>query len=301
MICSSATDFENPVSLSVFVNGLPIKFLDGFNKYFYQSGSGFEDNFIAFFNYNNAGNNSSLIDNLSIKNSAAQAEISQWTDDASSLIEAEKEYTHLVNLNGDDLTLNGQTFIGTGTLTNNSFFGNSDPVITKTNWTIFASDGWTSFRGTGEITSNKFSGASLELSEFYIFCGGSFGLTISDLMPYSSNTLYLYSKAIGNPDWGYIATIATSYGNAITNFDVDGYDMDFGSVIKCDYVADAYGKFTITATPIDPNIRYHISGFANEMTGLPEGGVICYILFSIFGIICFRKYKIRSYQCLLSP
>jgi len=270
MICSSATDFENPVSLSVFVNGLPIKFFDSFNKYFYQASSGFEDNYISFYNYNSVGNNASLIDNFSVKKSHAPASISKWTDDSTSLIEAEKEYTHLVNLNGGDVTINGQDFIGTGALTNDSFFNNGDPMITRTNWTIFSSDGWTSFRTTDEVASNQISGSSHQLSRYYIFCGGGFGLTIADLLPYSSNTLYLYSKAIGQPDWGYNATFASSYGNIITNINIDGYGMNFGSVVKCDYVADPYGKFTVAITPDNPDIRYHISGFASEQTGLPE-------------------------------
>ena len=289
LISSSAESFENPVLISVFVNGIPVKIFEGFNKYYYEKSSGFAENFLSFFNYNSAGNNSSLVDNLSIKTAAWPFTISKWEDDTSSLIEAEKEYTHLVNLNGNDVTIEGQDFIGTGALTNDSFFGNGDPMITRTNWSIFSADGWTSFRSGNEVPSNQISGSSYELSEFYIFCGGGFGLTISDLLPYSSNTLYLYSKAIGQPDWGYDATFSSSYGNNITNINVDGYGMNFGSLVKCDYVADDNGIFTVAVTPNDPNIRYHISGFANEQIGVPEGGF--YLLFIIYHLIFINWWR----------
>jgi len=120
LITTSPDEFDEgePAYCSVFVNGTPMVNNGTFNKYAYTRTFGFVKNYISLFNYNSVGTSSSLIDNLNISRAPTNVvTVHPWTGDIDSLIDAAEEYTHLVNISGDDVTINSHTFIGTGILT----------------------------------------------------------------------------------------------------------------------------------------------------------------------------------------
>jgi len=85
------------------------------------------------------------------------------------------------------------------------------------------------------------------------------------LNPGSSNTLYLYS---GAHDSGSKIVFPSSYGGDIDPIDVVQFGVGNGIIIQYDYIADGDGTFTVAAAPQLFASRLHISGFANEETGV---------------------------------
>ncbi len=252
---------------SIFVNGTPMANNDVFNKYGYTLNGGLEKNYVTMYNYNEVGTSSSLVDNLKISPAVTNViTVHPWTGDADSLIDEAKEYTHLVNLSGDDVTINTHEFIGTGILTNQGF-GNGDPHYTTSTWAIIDASNYLVAWTDNPPPTPVLSGDSFTLGQFGVIGGGSPALVLSGLTPNSSNTLYLYSWARQNHTE---ITFPSSYGGAVEMIDVDQYGQLNGIIIQYDYIADENGKFTVAATPEIDYLRYFICGFANEETGTQD-------------------------------
>ncbi len=251
---------------SVFVNGTPIpNSFNGNNKYAYTLAGGFDNNYVTMYNYNNAGTLPSLVDNLKISHAPTNVvTVHPWTGDTDSLIDPIKEYTHLVNISGDDVTLNGHEFIGTGILTNQGF-GNGDPHYTTSTWALIDAANYLVAWVPEPPPSPNLTGSSFGLGQFGVIGLGSPAVVLSGLTPNSSNTLYLYSWA--REDSTEI-TFPSSYGGAVETIDVDQYGQLNGIIIQYDYIADENGIFTVTMVPDIDHMRYFISGFANIETGM---------------------------------
>jgi len=269
-ITTSTDEFDEgeDAYCSVYVNGTPIpNSFNSNNKYAYTLASGFVKNYVTLFNYNNAGSSSSLIDNLEI--SAAPTNVitvHPWTGDADSLIESSKEYSHLVNLSGDDVTINSQDFIGTGILTNMGV-NNGDPHYTTSNWALIDAGNYLVAWIPDPPPVPNLTGGSSTLGQFGVIGIGSPAIMLSGLTPNSSNTLYIYSFA---HDSGSEITFPSSFGGAVDLIDVDQYGPNNGIIIQYDYIADANGKFAVTAMPELDNLRFFICGFANIETGTSD-------------------------------
>ncbi len=92
------------------------------------------------------------------------------------------------------------------------------------------------------------------------------------------------------------SNFSCSYGGAITNLDQNIFSKDdsFGGlIVQYDYIASDDGKFSLAISPavLSPlgTPCFHVSAFANIETGIPEGGIVFSILFSLFSIYLFRK------------
>jgi len=265
-ITTSTDEFDEgePAYCSVFVNGIPMVNNGAFSKYAYTHNFGFVKNYVTIYNYNEVGTSSSLIDNLNISRAPTNVvSVHPWTGDLDSLIDSSKQYTHLVNISGDDATINTHTFIGTGILTNQGF-NNGDPHYTTSTWALIDAGNYLVAWTQVPAPTPNLSGQSFTLGQFGVIGAGSPAVVLSGLTPNSSNTLYLYSWAHEN---GSEITFPSSYGGAVDLIDVDQYGQYNGIIIQYDYIADKNGKFTVAATPEIDSIRFFICGFANRETG----------------------------------
>jgi len=265
-ITTSTEDFDEgePAYCSVFVNGTPMVNNGTFKKYGHTLGDGFIKNYVTMYNYNSAGTSPSLVDNLEITPTPTNViKVHPWTEDADSLIEPAKVYTHLVNLSGDDVAINTHTFTGTGILTNQGF-NNGDPHYTTSTWALIDAVNYLVAWTPVPPLSPNLTGGSFGLGQFGVIGAGSPAIMLSGLTPNSSNTLYIYSFAHAT---GTEITFPSSYGGAVDIIDVDQYGQLNGIIIQYDYIADENGKFAVAATPDNGDIRFFICGFANEETG----------------------------------
>jgi len=285
-------DDSDPAICSVFINNLPMTIGEGDSRNFsYELLTGFVKNYVTLYSFNGSGSQPSLVDNFSVKETSAKLTVHEWTDNASSQIDPVEEYTHLVNLNGDDVEINGHTFIGTGFLTNCSpqpfcAYPNGAPEITKTNWAIVTSADWLGFYNLS-ASNSQISGTSEELAKHFVLSGrGSEAIQLFGLTPYSSNTMFVYSQAFenGNRD----AYFTSTAGNVIDIVNMDEYGVGGGIIVQYDYIASKEGEFTLAINGAETH-SYHVSGFANIETGIPECGIVFGILFSVFSICFLRK------------
>ena len=263
---------SDPAYCSVFINGMPITILnDSISTYSHTMVSGFVKNYITLFSSNGASNQPSLVDNFSVKQAPGVVTVHPWTDDSDSLIidDSSVKYTHLVNLSGDDVTINQHQFIGTGILTNQGF-NNGDPHYTTSTWALVdAGDylvAWTPDPPT-PIPVPNLSGGSSTLGQFGVIGIGSPAVVLSGLTPNSSNTIYIYSFS---HDTGSEIIFPSSCGGTVEKIDVDQYGSLNGIIIQYDYIADEDGNFSIAAVPEMSHLRFFICGFANRETGVSE-------------------------------
>jgi len=292
MITTSTEEFDegDPVYYAVFVNGIPQPIEDAFRKYSYTMANGFMKNYVTLFNNNTMGTSSSVIDNFEI--SAAPTNVltvHPWTGNTDSLIDPIKEYTHLVNISGDDVTINGHEFIGTGILTNQGF-NNGDPHYTTSTWALIDAVSYLVAWTQVPPPIPNLTGESFDLGQFGVIGAGSPAIVLSELTPNSSNTLFIYSWAREN---GTEITFPSSYGGVVETIDVDQYGQLNGIIIQYDYIADENGKFTVAATPETDALRFFICGFANEETGIPEP-VLLFIYYLLFILIWRNVFVTRN-------
>jgi len=276
MITVGTEDFEGEeASISTFINDQPFiadsTTLANLSMplYAYVRSGGFFGNYIALYNNGDVSTQPSVFDNFSIAPAPESVKSYHWTGDADSLVNSSKTYTHKINLNDDDVTINSVTFNGTGF--NPGIYGNGDPMITTSTWALTASGAALSFFG-GEPASNFVGGASTDLAKHFAFPHGSFAFNLSGLEPYSSNIFYVYT--IGFETGTREGRFSSSYGGAISNINQDLYGVGGGIIITYDYVASKDGKFSLAITPVNLNTNntacFHVSGFANEKIGEPN-------------------------------
>ncbi len=276
MITVGTLDFENePASFSTFINNQPV-IVDsttlenlGMPLYGYVRSGGFFNNYVTLYNNGAVSTEPSVFDNLSIYPAPDSVKTYQWTDDADSLVNSSKTYTHKINLNGDDVTINDVTFHGTGF--NPGIYNNGDPMITTSTWALTASGPVVAFHDSPP-GANLLTGSSHDLANFFAYPHGSFGFHLSGLEPYSSNIFYVYT--IGFETGIREGWFSSSYGGAITKVNQDLYDLGGGIIITYDYVASEDGEFSVSITPANLSTGstacFHVSGFANVKTGEPN-------------------------------
>ncbi len=275
-------DFENEsASYSTFVNNQPLivdsetlaHFPFPMPLYAYIRGNGFSRNYITFFNNNNLSSSSSAIDNFSIISAPKAVTIHPWTDDSDSLVSDTENFTHKVNIDGDNIILNNVEFIGTGDLL--GIINNGDLRITTTNWAMTASGGVMGFDASlTEKNQLDPESDSFNLANSFAFPHGSFGFHLYGLTPNSSNTFYIYTAGFEPKDSGRAADFVSSYGGAIANIDQDTYGDGMGMIVQYDYIASLDGEFTLAISPTTFNADntpcFHVSAFANVETGQSE-------------------------------
>ena len=293
LISVGTEEFDNDeAAFSTFVNNQPMivdsttRAINNMPTYDYVKSSGFVDNYITLYNNGNSANQT-LIDNFKISRAPNAVTPYQWTGDGDAIFAEPEAYTLAVNLNGDDLTIDDVTFRGTGFIPN--IYVNGAPEMTKTNWVVTASGDAVAFFG-GEPATNFVTGVSKDLANQFAFPHGSFGFHLYDLEPRSSNSFYVYTIGFDPEGAGRFGRFSSSYGGAITNIDMDSYDIGGGLIVQYDYIASEEGEFSLAISPVnwDPvstnSPCFHVSAFANVQTGIPEPClfIIYYLAFIIY-------------------
>ena len=288
-LVGSTADFDySPIKFAAFANGVPMKVNNAKLGYIYEDSNGYDKNFISVFSYNG----SNLIDNLKVsKATTNEVRYSRWISDATSLVDAQKDYTHAVNLNGPPISdFNGIAFEGTGYLPVWSYFPNGSSMIKTNDWELFGADGGINFVNASQVSNIITDTDSKELMEHMVFPGdpGAIGIKLYNLTPYSSNTISVYSH--GWETAGRTEFFTGTSGGKVTSIDQDTYGRGIGIVFQYDYIASGNGTFTFVASP-DAGAGFLVAGFTSEMTGLPEPTFAISLLFSL---LSFYIYRIRK-------
>ena len=270
VLTASTTEFENePLQYAVFANGTPMKVDSAKSGYIYNDSSGFNNNYISLFSYNYATTNKSIFDNLKISKTENSVSATNWLNDADMLPINPAKVTHAVNINGPSVTINGVDFIGTGT--NFGAHANGSSILSSNGWELMSSGGVVSFHNVGDVT-NLVTGNSKTLMEFFAYFNNAGALKLSNLSPFSTNVISLYSYGWGNPGDGRFIFFSTSSGGSITNIDQDSFGKGTGIIIRQTYVADKYGKCTVVFSPVII-AGFHLAGFLNEEISAPQAKI----------------------------
>jgi len=287
-LVASTEDFDySSVKYAAFVNGIPMLANSAESGYIYNDNNGFDQNYISIFSYNNTSPNKSLIDNLKVSKAPTnEVRVNRWISDATSLIDPLKDYTHAVNFNGDPVEINGVQFEGTGF--NPGSYLNGSPMIKTNNWEFMGSNGSIVF-SSDDRTSNIVTDTTTKtLMKNVGYSGNAFAIKLSELTPYSSNTLSIYSYGWEGKNAGRFAYFTGLSGGKITKIDQDEYEQGVGIIIQYDYVASGDGTFTFIASPADTTAPFLTSGFTSEFTAMPEP-IFIWIIVLIIPLIKFRK------------
>jgi len=270
VLTASTVDFENePLQYSAFANGIPMKVDNAKVGYIYNDTSGFDNNYISLYNYNYATTNKSLFDNLKIAKVENSVSATNWLTDSDMLPMNPSKTTHAVNINGLSVNINGVDFIGTGT--NFGSYANGSAILNSNGWELIAAGGSVGFHNAQTVT-NLVTGNSKTLMEYFAYFSGAGALKLSDLTPYSTNVISLYSYGWGNPGDGRFIFFSSSSGGSITNIDQDSFGLGTGIIIRQSYVADKNGKCTFVFSPVII-AGFHLSGFSNEEISAPQAEI----------------------------
>ncbi|RLD09472.1 MAG: hypothetical protein DRI44_08405 [Chlamydiae bacterium] len=281
-VSASVIDFDYGTAVyTVFVNGIPM--IQNAN-YGYIDGEGYGNNYITMFSENNVSSNSTIVDNISVKEIYNAVTVTNWTSDSDSLVDSSKVYTHAVNLNGNDVEINGVTFVGAGALGSSNLPNSSAYCASNSLWQIMSSAGSVNFFDGGEGSAVNISGSSKTLAKDFCWWGSSkaggnsTAIKLSGLAPFSSNRMTIYTYAF--EDSGRESYFSGSAGNIITNVSQNTYGIGNGLILQYNYVASANGTFTLVALPAT-DLSFHIAAFSSEETAqaVPKLNIDKYVYF----------------------
>lgn len=201
------------------------------------------------------GDQTLLIDALTIAESTGRWTTDAWTDDATSGIDPQYVYTHAYNFgSANNAVINGVPFTGVA--------GANPAVAGKFTATRFGNV----FNGD----ANNITGGSRTLANDFVYSGASVAsgeyqsITLEGLTPGTEYVATLFTVGWENPDLG--ARWATfSVGNDRLTWNQDQYENDNGLRLSYRYVVGEDGKAVINIAPINPaNVSIHIYGFSNR-------------------------------------
>jgi len=217
----------------------------------------FVNNYVSFLNRHASPQiSTSDIDDFQINtpelDSATSTYTVEWNNDTDSGISTNKIYTHVVNLYGNDVTVNGVTFVGSTNAGSNFELYTASP----------GTHPLPAARSGILVTGN----AANLLSEMYAN-GTSEGLalTLTGLTPNQEYILSLYAMASARGIRE--SNIAASDGAVISVVNQDQRAEGNGIILKQRFVAEDDGSFTVSATPIDGTWQWF--AFSNEIYDEP--------------------------------
>jgi hypothetical protein len=202
-----------------------------------------------------AGDQTLLVDALTIAESTGRWTVDAWTDDATSGVDSQYVYSHAYNFGSANSTLiNGVPFTGVA--------GINPAVPGKFTAARFGNV----FNGD----ANNITGGSRTLANDFVYSGATVpsgeyqSITLEGLTPGTEYVATLYTVAWENPFLG--ARWATfSVGEDRLTWNQDVYQNDNGLRLSYRYTAGQDGKAVINIAPINPaNVSIHIYGFSNR-------------------------------------
>jgi len=266
ILTASTEGFDHDeVKYSAFANGIPMQVLTSpYSSYMYIDTGGYDNNYIALFSYNSVSTNISLFDNLKISKVENSATATNWISDTDMLPMNPAKMTHAVNINGPSVTINGINFIGTGT--NFGGHANGSAILQSNNWLLMGSGGGVTFHNAQNVSNIVTDTGTKTLMEYFGFFQNAGAILLSDLTPYSTNEISMYSY--GWEAGGRIVSFSSTSGGGITNISQDAYGIGSGIIVRYTYVADGNGKATIALSPAI-SAGWHLSGFYSEEISAP--------------------------------
>jgi len=272
VLTAGTESFDNdPVQYSAFANGIPMRVKnDTITGYVYNDDGGFDNNYIALYNYNKYSVNKSVFDNLEISKVENTVTVTNWLSDSDMLPMNPAKTTHAVNLNGESITINGVDFTGTGT--NFGSYANGSAILQSNGWELMSSGGIVTFHNNQDVSNIVSDIGTKTLMEYFVYFNKGAGIKLSGLNPYSTNVISLYSYGWEEPGAGRFAYLSSTSGGTITNIDQDTFGNGSGIIIRYDYLADKNGEFTLVVSPAGI-ASFHISGFSSEEVYAPPATI----------------------------
>ena len=268
VLIASTEGFDNDqVKYVAFANGVPMQANNEISSYMYIDNGGYDNNYISLFSYNYYSPDTSLFDNLKINKTKNSFAVNKWVGDSDMLPMNPAKATHAVNINGPSVNINGVDFVGTGT--NFGGHANGSAVVTSNNWQVLSSSGVVVFHN-GQNVDASVSGNGKTMMEYFAYFGNAGAILLSDLTPYSTNEISLYSY--GWEAAGREVNFATTSGGAISNIDQDVFGVGIGIIARLTYVADKNGEATIVLSPSQA-AGWHLAGFYSEEIAAPSARI----------------------------
>ena len=197
-----------------------------------------------------------VVDNFIIRNTTATISQQAWTNDAGSLININKTYSHAINCGGGDVMINGVQFTSAPDADTPY-----DPV--NTNW-VFLNYGNGTIAALGsEITTITGDGAALATNNFYSIVSST--LMLYNLTPGISYTLTLYNNSSTN---SLDSRLVPSDSHAALS--VKDQNQGDGNIFRYTYFAPSNGVFSMTFdnSPVlsfDAADNWRLYAFSNEI------------------------------------
>ena len=265
---------SDKVTTALFVNGEPItsRQRNGTTGYgtVFELNQSFTNNFNIFGFSNDTGVDCNFdVKNYTIRKTVPKITVQDWTNDASSLINDSKVYTHAVNCFGSSVEINGVTF--------DAASNGSHPYDSQTNW-VYMDYNNNYGIGTGsDTTSVSGNGANLLTSFFYSRISST--LMLFNLTPGLQYTLTLYNNSTATGPDSRIVASDSEAGLTVLN-----QNMGHGNIFRYTYTAPSNGVFSVTFdnSPVDSGDAFQnwrLYAFSNEMT-VPE----CSLLFGFLSM-----------------
>ena len=169
-----------------------------------------------------------------------------FTGDADSGVSTAKTYTAIANIIGNNVVVNGATFIGSGAATSG------------TGWALTNMPNL--FGGGGNHTTNFGASSIDDLFDGFQFGGNPGTLTLSDLTPGQTYVATLYNEGWSWPALDDRTNILTSSESATIRYNPDGLEA---SMLKYTFVATG-ATTTINIAQTRTNYSLHMYGLSNE-------------------------------------
>jgi hypothetical protein len=177
---------------------------------------------------------------------------SHLTGDLDSGISSDHTYTHAINVNGSNKTINGVTFTGASGTSGNG-------------WSYPA--GFTSTHNSNTSTVGGQMGSML--SNGFRYNGNSQKIRLTGLTHGKAYVFSLYSQAWGSAGRECVLTCSDSSQTITVQQDQYGSSSQDGLLVECTYIASGTEvEFTISKTG---DGSWHLYAFSNREPGLSEG------------------------------
>ena len=258
--CVMATDSfggTNNFKTTLFANGEPTSGGSGHGRFgtMFTSPASLTNNYILLSFWAGLGSTEYYLDNLTIRSTKPKLIKQVWTNDASSLIDSRKVYTHTVNLgHNGDVTINSVTFKGAGA-------GEEQYGV---NWKLLEYKNQIG-SAVGTENNSSVSGASSNLVSEYSYSRVASTLIISELTPGTTNILTIYNNASNGPA---CETYVVPSDSEATITLVD-QNQPNASIFRYSYVVPANGIFSVTFNNnVDSGNAYdnwRLYAFSNEI------------------------------------
>ena len=267
MIKVLTIDFDNSTAqIAMFADGQPLilwseelvqPFHTNHYNYVYEKGNGFDYNNVTFYSFSG----STIFDNFQIQETPDDnLNVYKWTDDLTSEINSDYNYTHAINFNTEnDYDINFVTFTGTGNspvyglnpvvqpggTVYQRFVANDTASVKGDTWELSAADGLFETDSDWEAPPFYVAANGNKLLEHFIFSSADgIQIKLDGLTPGTSNIFAMHFRGWWGADFEY--QIAANDDGALALAPVELYGAGTGTVFEYLYKVPENGKLNFT-------------------------------------------------------